>query len=906
MPRLTRTINTLVTLAILVVISGCLDDGGSGSTPPVSTSPPAPQAAAIVVGQRDLVLDAVGKSFAIDITPVDANGDPVAVMVSFAASDPTIVAVDTMGNITALGIGVTEVIASIDGSQTTSGNPIDIRVDVTVAELKPNAHLLPADAPQGIVIDRLTNDGGYVVRFSVDAAAYAIAAGDLVTTDDWGVVGRVLSANLADDTLELEVESGQPIDIIQNGAFQFNAAIDNFEFPTEVAIPVETQPVESNPTLTADAGSIQRDVGNLNRLLNVLFPGEFTTSISQGFKCKLSNRGTRAFNIETDLNPTIRFDGINYQVEQDALLGFANSGRVSVDANFIVTFDGRIDWDGQLRGSVVCKDTLAAPFIQEGPLVLSLPSGIGFSFTAEVDDLSGTVFVNGEMPISMLVGVGYDFDNGEFAFLDAPIELEADTSALDIRFDVPAVEDLDTVSGQLKFEAFGFSVLRAGAGLGTFFGIYKKFDSLKAGVRQTIDLASAERQARDDTFAAKAELDVFLKRDLADATSFFSAPPMVFVLPAVLAANALGVIDLETLLDYELSANLATTPVGMTTTPHDVLTVGEPADFSITLNPITWLGADQVDELLIYRIDGEGEFSILTEIERIDASPGQSNFEWNWTADEEDLGRVQFVPFVVSDFLIGQPIQVDDIFEVTVEGEETIPTPTVESFADGEVRINGDIGRFRDGRYEFERIGITEYADRQPISAIARASLEGMSAGATISFGQISLQLSLDGNICGNFNLYAGGGYDIDLRDFPAGTQIAVGGGLNGPQAYSVSFTPDDAPGLQELRVDVSAFASVDDDRPLQALEDSLSGEYTIRGSEEGWDDYESPFGLPRPYRGGGAGFGTDPLTLAEGSGRAEIDVSGEIFVQLDLPCRRDVESRRFNAAITINFSPVY
>lgn len=906
MPTHTRAPIILILAAAILTLQGCLDDGGSDPTPPVATPPAVPQAATLETTRNDLVIDAVGKSVALTITPVDSTGNPVSVMVTYASSDPAVAAVDTMGNVTALAIGSAEVVATVDGAASVSGDPIEVRVDVTVAELKMIAHLLPAEAPDSVKIERLTNDGGYVVRFLLDAAIYSVNGGDWVTTDDWSIVGRVLSSVVDGNNLIVEVESGQPIDVIENGQFEFEAGIDEFEFPTEVAIPVEAQPVTSKPGAQPIAQSIQREVRGYNSLLNILFPGEFTTSISQNFKCKVNNRGSRAFNIETDLNPTIRFDGINYQVEQDAVFGFANSGRFSVDANFVVTFDGRIDWDGQLRGTVVCKDTLAAPFIQEGPLVLSLPSGIGFSFTAEVDDLSGTAFISGEMPVSMLVGLGYDLDNALFLFLDAPVELEADTDDLDVRFEVPDVSDEDAVSGQLKFEAFAFSVLRAGAGLGTFFGIYKKFDSLKAGVRETFDIASAQRQARDASLNAKVELEVFLKRDLADPQIFFSAPPMLVIYPAIVVADAAGLIDIETLLDYELSATLATTPRGDTQVPVGDLAVGEPADFSITLDPVTWLGFYQIDDVAVYRLDGEGEFSILTEVARVEASTDQTTFDWSWTPAEADVGVVQFVTFVNSDLYAGQPIQVEEVFQVTVEGDDTVPIPEVEILTDARVRINGDIGRLRDGRYEFERISVNESSDRQPNATFANASLEGMTATATADAGRIAVQLQLDADVCGNFNLFAGGDIDINLSNFPEGSQIAMGGSINGPRAFSVSMTPDDISARNDLELEVQVFSSVDDDGPMSGFSDNLSGDYQIRGSEVGWDTTVSPFDNDRRYTGGGAGFGTEALTLIDGSGRGSLGGGAGLSVQLDLDCEQNVTNRRFNAAFTITFTPVY
>lgn len=886
---------TCLTAALLLV--GCLDKGDDESPPIATPSPMTPQAVVLQFDRADLLMPLIGQSYAVVAMPIDGGGNEINVGVTYASSDETVVSVDTMGNVTALGLGNAKVLATVAAVDATGGEDLVESVDVTVAELKSNARYIPIESVRELVVDRITDDNGFVARFRIDGAAIPIAVDDWVVSDDWQVLGAVISVQQDGSDLIVEYRDGQMIEVIENGSIRISATIDDFEFPPEVVVPVQTKAGLQKPGGPIASQSIESEVGGYNTLLNVLFPGEFTTSISQGIKCKVNNRGSRLFNIVTDLNPTARFDSINYQVEQDAVLGFAGSGRVSVNASFVVSFDGRIDWDGQLRGTVTCKDTLLVPATQEGPLVLSMPVGIGFSFTAELDDLSGSALVNGEMPVNLSVGLGYDIENGEFAFLDAPIQLEADSSELDIRIDVPAVQDLDSASGELKLEAFAFAVLRAGAGLGTSFGIYKKFDSLKMGVRETFDLASIERQARDASFSAKAEFEVFLKRDLADARVFFLAPPMSIVYPAIVIAEALGLINLETLLDYDFAINLATTPRGVTSAASDSAIVGEPMDFSITLDPTRWLGSYQIDELIVYRVDGEGQFSILTEVARVEAESGQTEFMWSWTPEQQDVGSVQFVTFISSLVLLGQPIQVEEVFEIPVIEDSLAPQPEFEASANAV--ISGRVGEEVNGLIEYRNFSASDFQEREPFQASASTSAEGFAVTASSSAGQLSYQISYSGNQCGDFFAQTRGVFALSVENSQPGRTIGGQATFSGPTTFSVSGLRES----DEFNLSTTFSVRADDKSDREGLTGSASGLFENREGNAGWRTDALSEG-DRLYSGGSLTIDTGALEIIEESGQADLSFRAGVGFSLNVPCDEEPTSRSFNANFTMSISP--
>jgi hypothetical protein len=190
----------------------------------------------------------------------------------------------------------------------------------------------------------------------------------------------------------------------------------------------------------------------------------------------------------------------------------------------------------------------------------------------------------------------------------------------------------------LEGSAFGFVelklvnplVTRIAEALGSRAEI--KFLEMAGGLKQTLSLAKPEDQAQDPTYASNGALSLF-----------FEAAVKVTI-------ELLAILDVR-VVDYRPVAEetpLARTPQGFITAPASVRATipgqsGEIALVQVTLDPVTYLGAYAVDEVLVYSRHGT---ALTSECTSVPTLLNQQQFECEIVFLEDEVGMQDLYAFV--------------------------------------------------------------------------------------------------------------------------------------------------------------------------------------------------------------------------------------------------------------------
>jgi hypothetical protein len=242
-------------------------------------------------------------------------------------------------------------------------------------------------------------------------------------------------------------------------------------------------------------------------------------------------------------------------------------------------------------------------------------------------------------------------------------------------FDTPPPEyDFELIapdpSEQFKLELSGKGYVFARPSIGASFSQKAQFEFLAAstGVKQSVDLAAATRQASDAEYASGFKLDFLL--DIGPGKDLTAA---IEKLGDLLGVN-LGIVTES--LTVDIDKPIAESPNGtFTITPATVQPgndeqLGEMVTFTVELDPVTYMGIGSVERVEIFwkKDDGAGGFTLepgrpgCTDIV---ASPGQTTFECQTDFLEEHTGKQTFYAFVHAK-LFGIPLPVP--LEVVEDG----------------------------------------------------------------------------------------------------------------------------------------------------------------------------------------------------------------------------------------------
>jgi hypothetical protein len=647
--------------------TGFINYDASGKTPGGAVG------IALEIRPGAVLLPGTGAQQQLTVYSVDAAGQRTAVSATFQSSDPEVVSVSSGGLATALtALGSSHVIAQANGLTSAP-------VLVVVAQPAAGALLVSDDQVVGTPVPLVPDAPyrpGYQYRVQLRLADPAV--GQVVLgTGASPVGGRVVSVTdagpgLKDVVLELLPLSGMFTALSINQRIPLAQAQSTVPAGIAADFIVETRPDGSQRYRPRGPGRLEA-----TNLVPALALNEFEFELGR-FTCKVKVEGALSFPLildafSVDLNPNLTLDLVVADVQVQRLV---------VQGQIAPRISSDLLLNAAVKGSAGCKvelRTLILPI--GGPISLliggQVPLGVGFDLEAKVE----------------VAGIGYD------AFFESSV---AASFGVDCAAGCQVVQSLSSTAGgffkprlpatfndlrtELAVNLFGYAELQ----LGNPFVNELQFKTveIKAGLQQKAQLASELGQATDPGYASSFSLAPTLE---AKTTSDVSA-----------LAGLLN-IQLAELSFAPSLPSLATSPAGtFTITPASVQAgsateVGEPATFTVTLNPVTYLGLDAVESVEIRRLVDDGTGTLVLELGRpgctsLVAVSGQTVFTCQTDFLEADEGPQQFVAFVKAKlFGISVPLLLEvaenavATVDVVVEDPLTIDTGTL---PDGTVGVS--------------------------------------------------------------------------------------------------------------------------------------------------------------------------------------------------------------------------
>ena len=512
--------------------------------------------------------------------------------------------------------------------------------------------------------------------------------------------------------------------------------------------------------------------------------GPFECKVEEGVEITASLFTLQNFSF--DVTPNLSLD-----FQYDASLGGLQRLVLTGGLDGSLTADPRLT--GAFNGSVECSKALGVlilPFGGPVGAVLSPAVPLGVSFKA-----------GGELNLG-----GFGFDLFVQAHADASVGVDCTagcnpvlnlTSNADGSFKPALPTPFDSAfRAQLAVSGAGFAKL---ALVNPFLKALQvsalEFDAFKfqGGLTQSVDLASQTAQVADPTYASGFQLTPFLKAGTGSSVE--------------LLAKLLKITLLSASFEPSFSP-LATSPKGtFTVTPPSVRAgdstqLGDQATFTVTLDPVTYLGLDAVDGVEIRRKvpDGNGGFTL--ELSRpgctdLAATSGQKVFTCQTDFLAADTGQQVFYAFVKAR-LFGIPMPVS--FEIAPDAQAmlqvTDSSPGSVAFFGIQSLVGVSVFDFPDSPNNclIERDGTSLSDAATCANVIGTANSSG---SGTVSSSAISL--SADGTITGRSSVAEFGlavGFQLTapmrytLTGSLAGTCPAAGG--SGAQAVLVGATTID------------------------------------------------------------------------------------------------------------------
>jgi hypothetical protein len=421
---------------------------------------------------------------------------------------------------------------------------------------------------------------------------------------------------------------------------------------------------------------------------------EIEIEIGFGIKCK--GQGTMPQISVQNVTRSLTGD-LTGRLRYSSATGFeslAVTGNVSANMTVRPTID--LAWGGKVK----CERDIKEFTVPIGAWLalffgFQVPVGVGFQFDGEVDvgqigfDIAANASASVQLEFSCPIGSDCSSATALQGNANGSLKLVAPNLA-DPR--------IDLAGRGYVYAKLNLGPSKALTDRASFLkGLKFKLLEANAGLTQTLDLASSNRQATDATYASKFDLkfEAEIKADL-ELKSAFDA-----------LGQKLGyVMQIVEEPFWSTSSDLANSPRGTFTIspaavkPGDDEELGDLATFTVELDPITYLGLESVEmvEFLWWKEDDEGSFSLENgrpACTTIAATQGQTKFECKTDFLEEHVGEQTFYAFVHAKlFGVALPIPL----EIAVDGKATVNVKgPVEVILDpGEVTlVPGEVQEFQ-------------------------------------------------------------------------------------------------------------------------------------------------------------------------------------------------------------------
>lgn len=618
----------------------------------LSGAPPA----RLELSTASVVLVPGGESQRVTVRAFDDAGRATAVpALTWTSSRPQVVAVSAQGVLSASVVGSAAV--TVEGGGVEAGPILAV-----AAAPGPGVQLVPdtlfvgdvtavdVDAPYG---------PGFQFRVNMRGEA-PVPGAVIVSSGSHPVAGRVVSTESAGpDEVEVTLE------LIPLAELFEDLRIDE-------VLPLDHE-LEPAPT-PALPGPWRATDFNLGRL-----------------KCKASGSlpDLSLPNPSLDVTPTLGLVLVyNNGLERLAVNGTAKA-EFSYKPKFEATFEGKVTCEALLRTVTVPLNGFLSLFFG-----VQVPLGVGFELDGKLEvaeigfDVSATATATAELGLACPGG----------GACQGVTEWDL-TRNVEFEFVSPDVEE------QFKVELGARAFVFARPALGSAFSSSTqfKFIDATAGLKQSVDLATALRQAKEDDYASEFRLAFLAKID--QGSDLESAITKLGQLLGTDLSLDLAVVDIDETLAESPKGTLTITPANVE--PGDDENLGDMATFKIELDPVTYLGLESVDMVEVFwrKEDDEGEVTLENgrpSCHQITGSSGQTVFECQTDFLEEHRGTQTFHAFVHAR-LFGVPVPVPlEIAENTATelfvGAAECPAPpdwaVPSSWEEVEVDPDGGVGTY--------------------------------------------------------------------------------------------------------------------------------------------------------------------------------------------------------------------
>jgi hypothetical protein len=586
--------------------------------------------ALIEVTPSTLLLTGSGQTQALSLRVLDADGLPTRADVVWSSTNAGAVSVDADGVATAVAaLGSAQIVAQ-------AGGVSSLPALALVATPAPGAVLVDDSLVVGdVTAADPTAEYGLGWRYQVRLRGLNVQPGAvLVGTGEQRIGGRVVSATPAGDEVVVVLELIPLPELM--AAVQIDETIPLIEGPDE-----------------APGASVWPHAGPLG-------PERVEFTLGR-FKCDASGSvpDLDLPNPTFNINPSLSLR-VGYSIPGGGLQSLAAVGSVGADAGYKPVFKAAFE------GAVTCSTKLRT-------LILPIGGWFSWFFGAQVPFGIG-VKLDGKLEIAE---VGFDVKANATATVELGLDCPPSGSCTGLNtFEVTRTGSFEFIApdptDQFKLTLGGHGYLWANLTLGSPLSESLQFEAVaaKAGLKQSVDLATAHKQAEDTDYASGFRL-AFLA-NVGPGKDLDKAIKKLGDLLGTELKPDLTLLDVDENLDESPKGTFTITPASVA--PGDDEALGELATFKVELDPVTYVGLESVDKVEIFwkREDDDGGFTLepgRPGCTGISASAGQTMFECQTDFLEEHRGEQTFHAFVHAR-LFGVPLPIP--LEVAKDGSAVL------------------------------------------------------------------------------------------------------------------------------------------------------------------------------------------------------------------------------------------
>lgn len=621
-----RRFSTWMALASLAWLVGCGSGGGSQSA----------QVANVEIQQTGLILTEAGAVRQLSAKATDAEGNAVDVTTTWTSTNPSAIAVDGTGKVTAASSnGASQIVAE-------AGGITSAPLLVVVTQPALNAILL---TDSQIVGDPVETTPGAVASFdntyqvSLTGVTAPAVGAILINTESKAVAGRVLQVDSTSVPIRVTLGLVSLRELFPN--LEINETIDLANAPIrinpEIAAAYDIKRTGNTFEFTPKQSSV---IAAAVRAVVALFIPQAAAAgpFALGpFKCETSITGGEGASLPIVLSTPPLFS-VTASPTLDLKLNLVGVERFVINAEPTVKVEGGINVAIAFEGKIECKVELFAYVIPVGgPLALILggvvPMGVGLEAGGKLTLATMGIGTKAELKSKVKAGIACPSGIPPCSFERSMEDLTAKVTPT---LDVPSLGD---VRLEPSLSAVGYME----ATIGNVFLKSLRFDfvKVKSGANLAGSFALLASQLDDPAYSSdykiSMEASAGVGGNLGDVLK-------------LLGISSLNAVELK------ISTDLAKSPAGLAsgavTADKASFVFGDTVNFTVKLDPATidffpGFGPYNVSKVQLVR----GRTLLTTSVvATANATPGQTEFSFAFTAPNSGSAG-EFSAFVVTTLL---------------------------------------------------------------------------------------------------------------------------------------------------------------------------------------------------------------------------------------------------------------